>query len=94
MLLVTLFGQRAVEPVPAGTGLRDEDALRACGWQPPAEWIDVTLARPDIAAGDDRGTVSLGGLGNGKSICVDSKTAGEWARLWHGCPPSVLHVAT
>ena len=52
--------------------------------QPTDEWIDVTLARPDIPEGDDRGTVLLGSLGNGNRLFVAIKTDGECARLCHG----------
>ena len=77
-------GHRAGEPVPAGTGLIDQNELRALGVQPPDELLDVTLARPDMPEGDDLGTVIFGGIGNGDSIFVDIKTDVECARLCHG----------
>jgi hypothetical protein len=46
--------------------------------------IEVTLARPKVAEGDDRGTVILGSIGHGKRIFVDIQTDRACARLWHG----------
>jgi hypothetical protein len=81
---MAFFGQIAVEPIPAGTGLRDKDELGAFGLQPPDELIDVTLARPDVTEGDDLGTIIFGSLCNGNRIFVDIKTDVECARLCHG----------
>jgi hypothetical protein len=81
---MALFGQIAVEPVPAGPSLRDKDELRGFGLQPTDELIDVTLAHPDVPEGDDLGTVIFSSIGNGKRIFVNIKTDVECARLCHG----------
>jgi hypothetical protein len=52
--------------------------------QPPEKLIEVTLARPDGAEGDDFGPVLLGSIRHGKRIFVDIKTDVEGARLCHG----------
>jgi hypothetical protein len=53
-------------------------------WYLAEELLDVTLARPDVAEGDDRGTVSFVNVGNGNRLFVDIQTDVECARLVHG----------
>jgi hypothetical protein len=52
--------------------------------QPTDELIEVTLARPDVAEGDDRGTVVLNDIGDGNRIFLDIHADVERARLCHG----------
>jgi hypothetical protein len=81
---MAFVGQRAREPVPTGTGRRDTDARRACGWQPTDEGSDGTLSRAEGAEGDAFGTGLCIDGRHGQSIWVALKTAGEWARRGHG----------
>ena len=46
--------------------------------------IEVTLACPDVAEGNDFGTVILGDRRHGHRIFVNIQTDVDWARLWPG----------
>jgi hypothetical protein len=54
---MAFWGQRAVEPVPAGSRFRDKAQRWAVSWPLPAAVVDSTLARADGAAGDHRSVV-------------------------------------
>jgi hypothetical protein len=46
--------------------------------------IDVTLARPDVAEGDDFAVVCFGDVRNGNRLFMDIQTDVKRARLVHG----------
>jgi hypothetical protein len=50
---VACVHQGAIPPGTAGTGFVDKDKLRALRLQLPEQLVDVTLAGPDRAEGDD-----------------------------------------
>jgi hypothetical protein len=66
------------------TFCRDQDEGRTGGLRLTDAWIAGTLARPDMAKGDDLGVVCCGDSGNGKGRCVASQADGKPARRWHG----------
>ena len=61
---VAFLGQRAREPIAAGAGFRDNDALRALGLQWPEERVDITRPGPDRPQRDDFRAICLGDRGD------------------------------
>jgi hypothetical protein len=74
----------AGEPRATRAGFIDQDQVRAFGWPPTDELIDVTLSCTDVAAGDDLSAVVLNDIGDGNRVLMDIQTDVEWARLLHG----------
>jgi hypothetical protein len=48
------------------------------------EFIELTLAGPNVAQGDNLGVGCFGDIGHGDRLLVDIQTDVEWARLGHG----------
>jgi hypothetical protein len=74
----------AGEPIAAWARVRDKDEGRTFGLQLPDEWIDVPLARPTVAKGDDLGVVCFGDRGHGHGLFMHISPDGECTRLVHG----------
>ena len=79
-----MFGQRAVEPIPARAGCIDKDEVLPFGLELTAEFIDVTLARTTMPDRDDLSVVCLGDIGNGNGLFVDISSDVKRARLVQG----------
>jgi hypothetical protein len=74
----------AGEPSATRAGFIDHDQVRAFGWQPTDELIEVTRSCPAGAEGDDLSAVVLNDRGDGHRVLMDIQTDGECARLRHG----------
>jgi hypothetical protein len=81
---MAFFGEITVEPIATRASFIDKDEVRAFGWQPTDECIDVTLSCPSIAERDDLGVVFLGDIGDGNRVFMNIHSDGERARLCHG----------
>jgi hypothetical protein len=81
---MAFLGQRAIEPIAARTGFRDQDEMRTFRLQLPEEVIAITLAGINGAQGDARGVVVLGDRGDRQRIFLDIQTDGACARLVPG----------
>ena len=66
------WGAIAGEPRATWAGCIDQDEVRACGWPPTDQVSEVTLSRPDSAAGDDLSVVGCGDLGDRDRVLMDS----------------------
>jgi hypothetical protein len=85
---------RAAEPRPARAGCIATDEGCPCGRERTDAWIEVTWAGAHRASRDDRSGVGLRDRGHGQGRCVAIPADGKRARLGHGCPPSMVQVAT
>jgi len=79
-----VLGQIAIEPVPAGTRLINEEELAGFALELADELVDVALTGADGAEGEDLGARGLGNVGNGDSFLVDIKTDEECVRIVYG----------
>ena len=61
---MTFLGERAGAPIATRAGFVNTDEVRAFGWQPTDEVIDVTVSRTDGAEGGDLGVVFVGDIGD------------------------------
>ena len=82
--VVAFVAQRAIEPGPTGSRFVDNDQLCGLGWPGSDELVQVTVAGPDGAEGDDLGVVVCGDVGHGNRVCVDIHADVKRARLVHG----------
>jgi len=67
----SLFGKVAIEPVPAGAGLINEDELAGFALELADQLIDVVLTGVDRSEKDDLGTGSTGYITDGDEFLVD-----------------------
>jgi len=81
---MTFFGQIAIEPIPARASFIDKDELLTFGLQLTDELINVTLAGPNMAEGDDLSVVFFGDIGDRNRVFMNIQTDVECARLLHG----------
>jgi hypothetical protein len=68
---LAFFGQIAVEPIATRPSFIYKDKVGAFGLQPTDQFIDIALARTDVAKGDDLGVRCLGDVGNGNGLFMN-----------------------
>jgi hypothetical protein len=81
---LAFFCQITVESIPTRAGFIDKDEVWTFGLELTDEYINVTLARPDGADGDDLSVMCLGAVCNGKGRFMNVQPNVECARLMHG----------
>jgi hypothetical protein len=81
---VAFFREIAVEPITTRASFVDEDEVCVFRLQIADKLVDIPLAGPDSAEGDDCGVVFFDDVGNGDRFFMDIQSDVERARLCHG----------
>jgi hypothetical protein len=81
---VPLVGQITLAPRAAGASFIGEDERRALGLELADKLVEITLARADRAAGDDRRAQVLGHVGDRHHLLVDIHANITGGRVGHG----------
>jgi hypothetical protein len=81
---VAFLDQIAIELIAAGTSFVDKDKRLAFRLQLPEELVDITLARPDRAKGDDFGAICLGHISDCDGLLMHIHADVERVRVMHG----------
>jgi hypothetical protein len=76
-----LLGEVALEPVPTGTGLIDEEEMLGLGLELADQGIDVTLPGADGAQKDGLRDSFLRGIGHGDRLFGHIQTNVECGRV-------------
>lgn len=79
--IVSVSGQRAIEPVATGAGFRDKDQMCGCGWHRTDQLIEVTLAGAHGSQVHDCGAVVLRHIGNRDGVLVNVHADAACGRL-------------